>query len=130
MFEDTNVKIKWNNLSEETFSTTNQIQDTNLPDAMYHAGFTDRDIIQYSAAGTIIALDNYLDNMPNFKRILEARPDIKKVVTPDGHIYALPRVEEMGLLQHPNILFINRLKIVVKMIINNQFCIIEGNLDK
>ena len=64
MFEDTNVKINWNNLSEETFSTTKQmiIQDTrNLPDAMYHAGFTDRDIIQYSAAGTIIALDNYLE---------------------------------------------------------------------
>ncbi|MDY0210652.1 MAG: hypothetical protein RBQ91_04510 [Acholeplasma sp.] len=112
MFEDTNVKIKWNNLSEETFQTTKQmiIQDTrNLPDAMYHAGFSDRDIIQYSAAGTIIALDEYLDNMPNFKRILDARPDIKKVITaPDGHIYALPRVEEMGLLQHPNILFINK----------------------
>lgn len=112
MFEDTNVKINWNNLSEETFSTTKQmiIQDTrNLPDAMYHAGFTDRDIIQYSAAGTIIALDNYLDNMPNFKRILEERPDIRKVITAtDGHIYALPRVEEMGLLQHPNILFINK----------------------
>lgn len=112
MFEDTNVKIKWNNLSEETFSTTKQmiIQDTrNLPDAMYHAGFSDRDIIQYSAAGTIIALDQYLDNMPNFKKILEERPDIQKVITaPDGHIYALPRVEEMGLLQHPNILFINK----------------------
>ncbi len=112
MFEDTNVKVRWNNLSEETFQTTKQmiIQDTrNLPDAMYHAGFTDRDIIQYSAAGTIIALDEYLDNMPNFKRILEARPDIKKVITAtDGHIYALPRVEEMGLLQHPNILFINK----------------------
>ena len=112
MFEDTNVKINWNNLSEETFQTTKQmiIQDTrNLPDAMYHAGFSDRDIIQYSAAGTIIALDEYLDNMPNFKRILDARPDIKKVITaPDGHIYALPRVEEMGLLQHPNILFINK----------------------
>ena len=90
MFEDTNVKINWNNLSEETFQTTKQmiIQDTrNLPDAMYHAGFSDRDIIQYSAAGTIIALDEYLDNMPNFKRILDARPDIKKVITaPDGHI--------------------------------------------
>ena len=71
---------------------------------MYHAGFTDRDIIQYSQAGTIIAIDKYLDNMPNFKRILENRPDIRKAVTAsDGHIYALPRVEEMGLLQHPNI---------------------------
>ena len=71
MLTDTNVNIKWKNLSEETFTTTKQmiIQDTrNLPDAMYHAGFSDRDIIQYSAAGTILALDKYLDNMPNFKK--------------------------------------------------------------
>lgn len=112
MHEDTNVRINWNNLSEETFQATKQmiIQDTrNLPDAMYHAGFNDRDIIQYSAAGTIIALDQYLDNMPNFKQILEDRPDIRSVITaPDGHIYALPRIEEMGLLPHPNILFINK----------------------
>jgi putative aldouronate transport system substrate-binding protein len=112
MFEDTNVKINWTNLSEESFATTKQliIQDTrNLPDAMYHAGFSDRDIIQYSAAGTIISFDNYLEYMPNFKSILEKRPDIRKVISaPDGKIYALPRVEEMGLLQHPNILFINK----------------------
>ena len=129
MFEDTNVKIKWNNLSEETFQTTKQmiIQDTrNLPDAMYHAGFSDRDIIQYSAAGTIIALDKYLDNMPNFKRILDARPDIKKIITStDGHIYALPRVEEMGLLQHPNILFIN--KEWVNYLSNNNLLFLNGN---
>lgn len=112
MLDDTNVKINWTNLSEETFATTKQliIQDTrNLPDAMYHAGFTDRDIIQYSAAGTILSFDEYLDVMPNFNRILEARPDIKQVITaPDGKIYALPRVEEMGLLQHPNLFFINK----------------------
>jgi len=112
MLDDTNVKINWTNLSEETFATTKQliIQDTrNLPDAMYHAGFTDRDIIQYSAAGTILSFDEYLDVMPNFNRILEARPDIKQVITaPDGNIYALPRVEEMGLLQHPNLFFINK----------------------
>ncbi len=112
MFDDTNVKINWTNLSEESFATTKQliIQDTrNLPDAMYHAGFSDRDIIQYSAAGTIISFDEYLDNMPNFKNILEKRPDIRSVISaPDGKIYALPRVEEMGLLQHPNILFINK----------------------
>lgn len=112
MHEDTNVKINWENLSEETFdSTRNMIigSKKRRPDAMYHAGFSDRDIIQYSASGTIIAIDEYLDNMPNFKKILEEREDIKNIITaPDGHIYALPRIEEMGLLAHPNILFINK----------------------
>ena len=47
--------------------------------------------------------------MPNFKAILEARPDIKSALqSPDGHIYSLPRVEEMGLKSYPNILFINK----------------------
>jgi putative aldouronate transport system substrate-binding protein len=128
MFDDTNVKINWTNLSEESFATTKQliIQDTrNLPDAMYHAGFSDRDIIQYSAAGTIISFDQYLDYMPNFKSILEKRPDIRKVISaPDGKIYALPRVEEMGLLQHPNILFINRNW--VNLLSNQNLILING----
>lgn len=112
MLTDTNVKINWENLSEETFSSTRNMiigSSKRRPDAMYHAGFSDRDIIQYSASGTIIPIDQYLDSMPNFKRILEEREDIKSIITaPDGHIYALPRIEEMGLLQHPNILFINK----------------------
>ena len=57
----------------------------------------------------IIAIDKYLDYMPNFKAILEKRPDIKAALeSPDGHIYSLPRVEEMGLKEYPNILFINK----------------------
>lgn len=129
MHTDTNVKVNWNNLSEETFNTTKQmiIQDTrNLPDAMYHAGFSDRDIIQYSAAGTILKLDDYLDNMPNFKAILEEREDIKRVITaPDGHIYSLPRVEEMGLLQHSNILFVN--KDWVNLLSSNNLIVHDGS---
>ena len=112
MREETNVNIIWENLGEESFQATRNLilADTrNLPDAMYHAGFSDRDIIQYSAAKTILAFDQYLDYMPNLKRILEEREDIKSIITaPDGHIYALPRVEEMGLLQYPNLLFINK----------------------
>ena len=112
MRAQTNVNIIWENLGEESFQATRNLilADTrNLPDAMYHAGFSDRDIIQYSAAKTILAFDNYLDYMPNLKRILAEREDIRRVITaPDGHIYALPRVEEMGLLQYPNLLFLNK----------------------
>jgi putative aldouronate transport system substrate-binding protein len=112
MKEKTNVNIIWENLGEESFAATRNLilADTrNLPDAMYHAGFSDRDIIQYSAAKTIIPFDDYLEYMPNLSRILAERPDIRKIITaPDGHIYALPRVEEMGLLQYPNLLFLNK----------------------
>ena len=48
--------------------------------------------------------------MPNFSKILEERPDIKNqlINVEDGKIYSLPRIEEMGLLQNPNLLFLNR----------------------
>ena len=47
--------------------------------------------------------------MPNFSKILEERPDIRAQLTSeDGKIYTLPRVEEMGLLQNPNLLFLNK----------------------
>jgi putative aldouronate transport system substrate-binding protein len=48
--------------------------------------------------------------MPNFSKILEERPDIKSqlINEEDGKIYSLPRIEEMGLLQNPNLLFLNK----------------------
>ncbi len=48
--------------------------------------------------------------MPNFSKILEERPNIKQQLlnVEDGKIYSLPRIEEMGLLQNPNLLFINK----------------------
>ena len=58
--------------------------------------------------------------MPNFKNILEDRPDIAEALkSPDGHIYSLPRVEEMGLKAYPNILFINK-SWIEKLIDNGQ----------
>ena len=78
-------------------------------DAIYHSGLSDLKLFNYGKRNRIVAIDEYLDYMPNFKKILEDRPDIKEALTsPDGHIYSLPRVEEMGLRNYPNILFINK----------------------
>ena len=30
------------------------------------------------------------------------------LTAPDGHIYSLPKVEEMNLLPYPNLLFLNK----------------------
>ena len=111
--EQTNVNVNWNNLSESAYATQKSLllsNPNNYPDAIYHAGFTNKELIQYGTSrNVIIAIDEYLEFMPNFKAILEARPDIKSALqSPDGHIYSLPRVEEMGLKSYPNILFINK----------------------
>ena len=98
-----------------TFNTSTQYSNNNDPvsirgiDAIYHAGFSDLRLYNYGRRNRIVAIDQYLDSMPNFSAILEARPDIAEAIkSPDGHIYSLPRVEEMGLKAYPNILFLNK----------------------
>lgn len=98
-----------------TYNTSTQYANNADPvgikgiDAIYHAGFSNMKLYNYGKRGKIVAIDNYLNYMPNFKKILEDRPDIAEALkSPDGHIYSLPRVEEMGLKAYPNFLFLNK----------------------
>lgn len=48
--------------------------------------------MEYIAAGTFTALDDYLELMPNFKSFLEENPEIEaSLTTEDGHIYYVPQ---------------------------------------
>jgi putative aldouronate transport system substrate-binding protein len=108
----TNVKIKWNNIPGDGYQEKKNLMlaSGDLPDAFYASGFSDHDLIQFGQNGTIIPLEDLIDKYaPNLKKLFEQRPDLKKVVTaPDGHIYSLPRAEEMDLVGMPNIMFINK----------------------
>lgn len=110
--EATNVKIKWNNIPGDGYQEKKNLMlaSGDLPDAFYSSGFSDHDLVQYGQNGTIIPLEDLIDKYaPNLKKLFEQRPDLKKVVTaPDGHIYSLPRAEEMDLIGMPNIMFINK----------------------
>ena len=113
LFEATNVRVSWENVSETVYSTQKALifsNKDNRPDAIYHAGMSAGEIIRYANRKTILPISDYLQYMPNFSKILEDRPDIKQQITnvQDGKIYSLPRVEEMGLLQNPNLLFLNK----------------------
>lgn len=110
--EATNVKIKWNNIPGDGYQEKKNLMlaSGDLPDAFYASGFSDHDLVQNGQNGTIIPLEDLIDKYaPNLKKLFEQRPDLKKVVTaPDGHIYSLPRAEEMDLIGMPNIMFINK----------------------
>ncbi len=132
-----------------TYNTSTQYSNNTDPvgtkgiDAIYHTGFSNLQLYNYGRSGRIVAIDNYLKNdkvMPNLYKILNGytnengeevagRSDILEALkSPDGHIYSLPRVEEMGLKAHPNILFINK-KWVEKLIDENNLPA-EVNLTK
>ena len=98
-----------------TYNTSTQYSNNTDPvgisgiDAIYHSGFSNLQLYNYGRSGRIVSIDKYLKYMPNFSKILENRPEIAEALkSPDGNIYSLPRVEEMGLKAYPNLLFINK----------------------
>ncbi len=113
LFAATNVFVSWENVSESVYSQQKNLifgNADNRPDAIYHAGMGAGEIIKYAKRKVLLPISDYLEYMPNFSKILEERPDIKNqlINVEDGKIYSLPRIEEMGLLQNPNILFLNK----------------------
>ena len=129
LVKDYNTMPVFQKIAEETGHDVHYIYNTSMQynnnpdpvgisgiDAIYHAGFSNLQLYNYGKRKRIVAIDEYLEYMPNFAKILKERPDIKEALTsPDGHIYSLPRVEEMGLVSHPNILFINK-KLLTQLI--------------
>ena len=118
--EETGIGVKWiYNTSTQYSNNTDPVGIKGI-DAIYHSGFSNLKLFDYGRRGRIAAIDKYLSNMPNFKKILTDRPDIAEALkSPDGHIYSLPRIEEMGLKQYPNILYLNK-KWVNKLITENK----------
>jgi len=113
LYEQTNVFVTWENVSESIYSQQKNLIIGNKdkhPDAIYHAGMSAGEIIKYAKRKVIVPISDYLDYMPNLSKILQERPDIynQLINVEDGKIYSLPRIEEMGLLKTPNILFLNK----------------------
>lgn len=112
LYDATNVDVNWENLSASAYEARKSLivsDKKNWPDAIHHAYFSDAEMIRYAGRRYFLPISDYLDYMPNFKAILDKRPDVRSMITlQDGKIYSLPRVEEMGLMPYPNLLFMNK----------------------
>lgn len=110
--EQTNIKIEWENIPDTDFTEKKNLllASGNLPDAFYGAGFSDYELINYGEDGTILPLEDLIDEYaPNLKALLNRRPDLKSAITaPDGHIYGLPSWEENNLGTNPFFHVINK----------------------
>lgn len=110
--EQTNVKIEWENIPDTDFTEKKNLllASGDLPDAFYGAGFSDYELVKYGDDGTILPLEDLIDQYaPNLKALLERRPDIRSSITaPDGHIYGLPSWEENNLGTNPFFHVINK----------------------
>ena len=102
MNEAMGVTVEWNCVSGDTLTEKKNLllnAGNDLPDALMSAAMTDSELITYGGNGMLIPLENYIneETMPNLMKIVEKRPELLATCTmPDGHIYGLPTISEMG----------------------------------
>ncbi|EOT30021.1 ABC transporter substrate-binding protein [Enterococcus saccharolyticus] len=97
--DGTNVHIDWTNYNSDFVERRNlDIASGELPDAIFNAGAGDYDLLSWAESGVIIPLEDLIDDyMPNLKKIFDEYPEYRQLSTaPDGHIYSLPWIEELG----------------------------------
>ena len=103
----TNIDVNWIEIpSADMVTKTNLMFASNdLPDAFYTAGYfiTDSDLLSY-AGKAIIPLDPLFEYAPNLVKVFGQRPQYKAVMTfPDGHIYALPQINERAITSNTSL---------------------------
>ncbi len=103
MNEAMGVNINWNCVSGDTLTEKKNLilnaGGDELPDALIGADLTDYEIITNGTNGIFIPLENYIneETTPNLMKLIEERPELLATCTmPDGHIYSLPNISEMG----------------------------------
>lgn len=102
MNEEMGVTIDWNCVAGDTLTEKKNLilnTGTDLPDAIMGATLTDYELITYGGSGLLISLEEYIneETMPNLMSVLKERPEVLATCTmPDGHIYSLPSISEMG----------------------------------
>ncbi len=110
--EETNVHIEWSMNPDSSWNEKKNLifASGDLPDAFYgHHILSGEDVLKYGTQGLLIPLEDLIDQYaPNLKKVLEDNPGFRQELTaPDGHIYALPTIDE-GYPDSRDALFINR----------------------
>lgn len=102
MNEVMGVTIDWDCISGDTLTEKKNLvlnAGTDMPDAFMGASLSDYEIITNGSNGIFIPLESYIneETMPNLSKLVEERQELLATCTmPDGHIYTLPTISEMG----------------------------------
>lgn len=99
--EQTNVEIDWTAIQADQWSDKISLEmanTKNMTDFIFSAGFSDNDLLKYAKQGVIIPLEEYIDAyMPNLQAVFEKYPEYRTMCTDtEGHIWALPWIEQLG----------------------------------
>ena len=99
--EQTNVHIEWKAIQSDQWGEKIALEMSNvktLPDFVFNAGFGDADLLKYAKQGVIINVEEYIDAyMPNLSKVFADYPEYRAMCEDeDGHIWALPWIEQLG----------------------------------
>lgn len=81
-----------------------------LPDAFFKVDMSSLELTRYGSQGLLIPLNDLIEKYaPNFKKIMDENPDVKKAVTmADGNIYSLPYLVTATPSRLPYKMFVNQ----------------------
>lgn len=110
--EQTGVHIEWEQIPSENYTEKKNLilASGDLPDAFFGEGLTDYDVMLYGQQGYLLPLDDLIEeHAPNIRAVFEKMPEARAASTmPDGHIYSLPYIEEMGIIYVQTIFYMNQ----------------------
>ena len=99
--EQTNVHIDWTAIQADQWNdkiALNMANINTLTDFIFSAGFSDSDLLRYADQEVIIPLEDLIDEcMPRLKAVFDEYPEYRAMCEDeDGHIWALPWIEQLG----------------------------------
>ena len=99
--EQTNVHVTWKAIQSDQWGDKIALEMSNiktLPEFVFSASFSDPDLLKYAKQGVIINVEDYIDKyMPNLCKVFEQAPEYRTMCTDEnGHIWALPWIEQLG----------------------------------
>ncbi len=96
MSEKFHINFEFDNPPTDNFEERLNLvmMDDKLPDVIMD--IAPINILNYVESGAIISLNAYINQMPNLKTAMDARPVVEKALTyEDGNIYYLPMLDEV-----------------------------------
>lgn len=92
--KQTNIEVDFQLTPEESLAEKRNLvlSGGDYPDAFHTARLSPNDLMNFGGQGIFIPLNDLIDQYaPNFKKLLEEHPEVKKGLTmPDGNIYSFP----------------------------------------
>jgi putative aldouronate transport system substrate-binding protein len=99
MEKKTNMKFTFDTPSVESYQAKKNLAFASgeVPDVFFGGPMTSNDDVVYGQQGILIPLEGLIDKYaPTIKKILNDNPEIRSSITlPDGHIYSLPRINNV-----------------------------------